>query len=294
MHASSAAVGGLVSASNAAADPRATGAPARAPRRIEGDVLHLLWFNPDIAPRVRRKPEWKKVLDQLEQGPFDPEVDEPALADEPADMEDRREIYEVLARGTPSNQDTIDFALLDAVRSDGRFAAPLLLLAGEVRFDFDEIEHLKATVSAATPFATPEDDLRKAIDQATAFLATPGLVAAPDVALTMSGKIRDAFLNNPNRIVAPTYLDDQTERALLDRRAYQKRSVFGEPHLRSLFYFAGSADGIPTYFPEAVGKKLPLFRRLRARLLVEVHFQADQYESHSAALKGAAFARIVR
>ncbi len=109
----------------------------------------------------------------------------------------------------------------------------------------------------------------------------------------MTTRVREAFANS-NRPVAATYLDDQTERALLDRRAYQKRSVFGEPHLRSSFFFAGSSTGIPAYFPEAVGKKLPLFRRLRVRMLVEAHFQADQYESHPAALKAVAVARIVR
>jgi hypothetical protein len=294
MHASTAALGGLVSASNAAADGRPTGANAgRAPRKIEGDVLQLLWWSPDVAARIRRKAEWKKILDQLEQGPFDPEVDEPALVDEPGEMEDRREVYEVVARGTPSGQDGVDFALLDAVRADGRFAAQLLLLVGEVRFDFDELELLKATVSAATPFASSDEELKKTLEQATAFLSTPGLVASPDVATSMTTRVREAFAS-ASRPVASTYLDDQTERALLERRAYQKRSVFGEPHLRSLFFFAGSSTGIPTYFPESVAKKLPLFRRLRVRLIVEAQFQADQYESHSAAMKVAAVARIVR
>lgn len=291
-HASAAALAGLVSASNAAADPRATGANAGpAPRWIEGDVLHLLWFNPDVAPRVRRKPEWKKLLDKLEQGPFDPEVDQ--AGDDDADVEDRREVFEVIAHGTPAGQDAIDRALLEAVRADGRFAPQLLLLLGELRFDFDELETLKATLSAATPFTPNDEELKKSVDAATAFLGTPGLVAAPDVATAMTQKIKDAFAVG-NRPVAATYLDDQTERALLDRRAYQKRSVFGAPHLRGMFFFQGSSTGIPTYLPEAVGKKLPLFRRLRVRLLAEAQFQADQYESHPAALKSEAIARIVR
>lgn len=294
MHASTAALAGLVSASNAAADPRTQGQPpARAPRKIEGDVLQLLWWSTEVAPKIRRKPEWKKILADLEQGPFDPDVDEPALADDPGEMEDRREVYEVIARGAPSSQDGLDSALLDAIRSDGRFAPQLLLLVGEVRFDFDEIEQLKANVSAATPFAPNDENLKKTLEGATGFLSTPGLVASPDVAASMTQRIREAF-EGANRPVAATYLDDQTERALLERRAYQKRDVFGEPHLRSLFYFAGSSTGIPTYFPEAVAKKLPLFRRLRTRLIVEGQFQADQYESHSAALKVAAIARIVR
>jgi hypothetical protein len=291
-HASAAALTGLVGASNAAADPRQ---PDRIPqaRVIEGDVLHLLWFNPEVAPRVRRNPDWKKILDKLEQGAFDPEVDEGSLADDPADMEDRREIYEVIARGTPSGQDSVDRALLDAVRADGRFAPRVLLLVGEVRFDFDEIEQLKATIATALPFANGEDALKKHTESATTFLGSPGLVASPEVASAMSQRIRDAFLES-DRTVGPTFLDDQVERALLDRRSFQKRNVFGEPHIRGMFFFAGSSTGIPMYLPEPLGKKLPLFRRLRIRTLAEAHFQADQYEAHAAALKTVAIARIVR
>jgi hypothetical protein len=291
-HASAAALSGLVDASNAAADPRQ---PDRIPtaRVIEGDVLHLIWFNPEVAPRVRRNPEWKKLLDKLEQGAFDPEIDEGSLAEDPADLEDRREIYEVIARGAPSGQDSVDRALLDAVRADGRFAPRVLLLVGEVRFDFDEIEQLKATIATALPFATGDEPLKKHTDGATAFLGAPGLVASPEVASAMSQRIREAFLES-DRLVGPTFLDDQVERALLDRRSFQKRNVFGEPHIRGQFFFSGSSTGIPLYLPEPMGKKLPLFRRLRIRTLAEAHFQADQYESHAAALKAVAVARIVR
>ena len=293
-HAASAALGGLVSASNAAADPRTKAAPpGLVARAVEGDVLYLIWYNPEAAARVRRRPEWKKLLDQLEQGPFDPEVDEPSLADAPGELEDRREVYEIIARGTPSGQGAVDDALLDAVRADGRFAAQLLLVAGELRFDFDELQTLKAVISAATPFTANDEELKRRVDAAARFLATPGLVAAPDVATTMTTKVREAFVA-ADHPVPKTYLDDQTERALLERRAYQRREVFGEPQLRCQFFFSGSASGIPAYLPEAVGKRLPLFRQLRARLLCEAHFRADQFESHNAALKVVALARIVR
>jgi hypothetical protein len=271
---------------------------------FQGDVLQLLWFDPEAAPRVRRRPEWKKILDALEQQPPDPELDEPALGDEPAELEDRREIFEVLARGTSTGEDGVESALYAAVRSDGRFAPQLLLLAGEARFDFDELEYLKAMVSAATPFvaqpapseghAPPApDELKLAVDQATTYLATPDLVPSSDLATTLTVRIREAFVKSA-RTVGPTYLDDQCERALLERRAYQRRSVFGAPHLRALFHFVGSSTGVPAYFPEALAKKLPLFRRLRVKLLAEAHFQADQYESHASCVRAAAVARVLR
>jgi len=293
-HAGTAALGGLVTASNAAADPSArAGTMGTAPRRIDGDVLHLLWFNPEIVPRIRRKPEWKTLLDALETSKPDPELDEAGLAEDPAELEDRREVFEIVARGTPTGQDSVDHALLGAVRADGRFAPQLLLLTGELRFDFDELELLKATVSAATPFGPNDEELKKVLDSTTEFLASPDLVTSPDVSTAMTRRVREAFAVS-SRPVPATYLDEQTERALLDRRAYQKRNVFGAPQLRALLFFAGSDSGIPTYLPEELGKKLPLFRRLRVRTLVEAQFQADQYETHSAALRAVALARIVR
>ena len=39
-------------------------------------------------------------------------------------------------------------------------------------------------------------------------------------------------------------------------------------------------------------KKLPLYQRFRARLIVELYFQEDQYETHPAALKALAIGRL--
>jgi hypothetical protein len=43
--------------------------------------------------------------------------------------------------------------------------------------------------------------------------------------------------------------------------------------------------------PESLAKKLPMYQRFRARLVAEVHQQADQYETHHAALRSVAVAR---
>ena len=80
-------------------------------------------------------------------------------------------------------------------------------------------------------FAANDADLKGALDGANAFLATPDVVASPEVLSGLTTTIREAFAKNA-RPVPATYLEDVTERSLLERRAYQKRSVFGEPHLR--------------------------------------------------------------
>ncbi len=291
-HAESAALLGLTGASNAAADVPARAGATSAVRKPRGTAIDLLWFDPEVLPRVRRKREWKSIIDELESQPFDPEIDTPG-DDAAADVEDRREILQLVTRGKPSPDGAIEASLDDAVRDDGRFAAPLLLLAGELTLDFDELEILRAVVSIGTPLATQGDELKTAIEQATAYLAVPGLVASADVATSLTTKIREAFASG-KRAVPSNYLDTESERALLERRAFKKRDVFGAPHIRGSFFFAGSTTGVPTYLPESLGKKLPLFRRIAVRLLTDVAFQADQYESHPTALRSRAVARVVR
>ena len=74
---------------------------------------------------------------------------------------------------------------------------------------------------------------------------TPDLVISAEIVEGMTKRIREAFVKS-TRIVGPTYLEDQTERALIERRAYQRRDVFGDKHLRSLFFHQGSTTGVPS------------------------------------------------
>jgi hypothetical protein len=50
---------------------------------------------------------------------------------------------------------------------------------------------------------------------------------------------------------------------------------------------------VPTYLPESLSSKLPLFQRFRIRVITEVHLAVDQLETHALALKVAALARTV-
>ncbi len=294
-HAAVAAVGGVVAASNAATSQPTPASSAARPqaRRAVGDVLDLVWFDPSVTPRVKQNPDWKRLVDELEQVAFDPELDAVHAGDADVDVDDRREVFEVLTRGAPSGPERIDDALVEAVRADGRFAPRLLLIAGELAFEFDELEVLKATIAAAKPLGVPDDDLAKSVERASAFLRSPGLICSADVARGYTRKIRDAFQGTP-RLVAPTYLDEQTERVLLERRAYQRKSVFGEPHLRSALYFPGMDAPVPSYLPVDLASKLPLFRRIKVRILVEAHPPEDQHEEHRAAFKAMAVARVLR
>ena len=297
----------VMSASNAAAQPWATtpspiaSAPASTPvqpsaravyRTEPPDVNQLLWYHPQSVARFRRSPEWKLLLQELERKPRDKDLDDPALADDPMEMEERREVFEILTHGASRPHDAVQQTYLAAIRDDGKFVPPLVLVAGELAFSFDELETLKATVTTVSPLATPNDEnLRASLENAREFLKTPGLSSAPAVSDGLTARIKEAF-GQTRRNVPAGYVDLHTERVLLEQRYYQKRTVLGERYLRALLPLSGSSAPYPTYIPEAVSARLPMYQRFRARLIVEVHQQEDQYESHPLALRVLALSRV--
>ncbi len=270
--------------------PPVPAARASSPRLEPEGAIQLVFYDVESMPRIRRTPRWRTILLDLEKRPPDPDLEDPAFAKDPSEVEDRREIFEVLARGAPCIAIEINEALVAAVRDDGKLVPPLLLASGELQLPFDEIETLRATVTTVTPLAGNDENLRASIDIARQFLAIPGLATAPAVAEGLTARIREAW-NQGKRMVAPGYLDAQTERALTEQRHYQRRTVFGGTHLRALLH-AGGPSPIPTYLRESVAKVLPLYPRFKVRLVVEVHLQIDPYETNQAALRGLALARV--
>jgi uncharacterized protein DUF2169 len=270
-------------------------APVPSPRasspKLEPDgAIQLVFHDTESMPRIRRTPRWRTILLDLEKRPPDPDLEDPAFAKDPAEVEDRREIFEILARGAPAIAIEINEALIAAVRDDGKLVSPLLLVGGELQLPFDEIETLRATVTTVTPLAGNDENLRASIEIARQFLAIPGLATAPAVAEGLTARIREAW-SQGKRVVVPGYLDAQTERALTEQRHYQRRTVFGGTHLRALLHCGGQSP-IPAYLPESAAKVLPLYPRFKVRLVAEVHLQIDPYETNQAALRGLALARV--
>ncbi|EYF08104.1 DUF2169 domain-containing protein [Chondromyces apiculatus] len=300
--------GGALSASNAAAAasapwslPKDAG-PAGMPAVAGGvgqvavearEVLQLLWFDPESAPRFRRQPSWQGILAELEKKPLDKEHEDPGLAREPAEIEDRREAFEILVRASATDAEGMEEALGGAVRSDGKLIPPLRTLAGELIFPFDETEALKVTVAAVTPFVGSDETLRAAVTTAQDFLKVPDLRSAPAVAEGLMARVVEAW-NGGKRPTPQGYLEAQTERALLEGRCYQRRKVLGGKQLRALAQTAGAQMLLPVYLPDALADGLPLYQRFRVRAIVEVHPQVDQYEVQPLCLKVLALARVAR
>ncbi|CAN92863.1 hypothetical protein sce2704 [Sorangium cellulosum So ce56] len=279
-------IGAMLAGTGGAADAGAALAPA------QRDALTLVWFDRKSVPRIVRKPAWQRLLDAMEAEPIDPEVDDPALSDEPAEIEDRAQVFEILDRGAAADVAGVHGALARAAGKRGMPVPPLELVEGELSLSFDEVETLKALVSTATPLATGDDALAAALGAAEKFLATPGVSTAPAVAEALCGKIREALGHGKKGRVE--LANEQVERALLEQRHYQKRKVLGGPHLRGLLRVTGETQPLVIYLPASIAEALPLAARFRARVIAAVHPAMDEREAEPVALQAAALGRVVQ
>lgn len=270
----------------ALADPKYEPLPAERAAVDPGSrAVQLLWFNPDSVARIRRVPRWKQLLEDLVREPLDRDLDEGGGSGEPWEIEDRREVFEVLARGAQSDARGVEEALDTARGAGGKLVPPLVLVEGELEVQLDELEALKAAATTAAPLVTPMDEgLRAAVEAADKFLARPGISSMPAVCEGLHTRIREAFAREKKGLPGD-YLDKQVERALLSGRHYQKREVLGGTFLRGMIWIPGEREGVLGYVPEELGKKLPMYRRVGVRMIGEVVPRQEQFEAQAIALK---------
>lgn len=300
--------GGVVAASNAAASawtaqqamlvdaPAQVPAPVARPRYGARDATELLWFSPECLPDLRANPPWKSIVDELEPeekaGEFDA-FDDPPPKEVPEAAKEKKLVFAVLTRADVTDPEGVNESIHDAITDEGTFTPPLILVTGDLHFPFDELETLKATVTAVTPLIAGDKKLKETVDTVNELLKTPWLESSTGVAENLTSRVKEAFAQAQNRMLPPSYLDTHTERILMEQRHYQKRTVFGEVWIRSLLVPNGGGAAIPTYLPDALAKKLPMFQVFKARLIAEAHVQQDQYEQHPSALKVVALGRVI-
>jgi hypothetical protein len=297
--------GGVLAISNAAAG--AEGRPVIAvpeprpsismpepppPRAPPAEIVDLLWFDPAALPRVRACAPWGEILAPLQPRP--PEIhydDEEPPPEDPQEVKDERDVFGILTGAEPAGEAGIEAAIAGAVSDTGAFKPPLVLAAGELTLPFDEIETLKATVSAVSPLAAGDRKLKEIVATVNELFQTQWLMGSSGVAESLTAKVKEAFAQSA-RLLPAGYLEAHTDRILLEQRHHQKRSVFGGTWIRALLTPPGATAPIPTYLPEALSKKLPMFQRLKVRLIAEAHLSQDQYEAHPSALRVVALGRV--
>jgi hypothetical protein len=288
---------GVLGASNAvlpmdvalgAMPAKASAAPRIQAPLSAGELLRLVWHDPDGASRVRRRQEFRPILGELDKRPPDADLD---ASGDPAEIEDRRELLEIMLVASPEGANGIRALLNEGMREDGKFVPLVGFLSGELEHVFDPLDMLKALLPVAASFVAGEDALGAAVDASASFLGAPGL-PGPGVAEALCTRLRKAFAET-RKAQRQALLTEQAERTLCEQRRFQRRSVLGDTYVRALLHTAGSPHPIPCYFPEAAVKKLPMSARSRVRLLAETHLRADPYEMHPAALRVLALAEVL-
>ncbi|AUX27744.1 hypothetical protein SOCEGT47_083420 [Sorangium cellulosum] len=265
-------------------DPRASAPrPAAAP---PDDIVELLWFDPDALPRVRAR--WRELILELDFEEIDPRHDLPA--DDAAAAKDRHHVLGVLTDGSPIDPGGVHKAILASLGDRKRFAPPLVLVTGEARFPFDELEALKATVAVVTPLAGLDKQLKDAIDSVGELLKSPYLQSSTGVVDRLTQQLKE-HLAQSHRALPAGQIEAYTERLLLEQRRYQTRKVLGDVWIRALLAAGGQAP-MPLYLPRALEHRLPMMTSLKVRVLAEAHLRQDQIEPSRYALKALALGRV--
>jgi hypothetical protein len=276
----------------ASATPGQKRAPAQPPAH---EIVELVWYDDSHMRRIREQESWAELLSEIaakrrKKEPID--FDEAPPPEEPDEVRDRRAVVAIMTRGHVTGGVSLHQTMLEAVDDSGSFEPPLVLMSGQLHFPFDQLETLRATVTAVTPLIAGNKDLQETVDAVNELLQTPWLESSGDVAENLTDKVRAAFKRG-DRVLDPSYLDNHTDRILLERRCYQRRTLFGEEWIRALIAPAASRVQIPAYIPDKLAKDLPMFKRFHARVVAEAHVQQDEYESHENALKVVAFGRVI-
>ncbi|MFT3764690.1 MAG: DUF2169 domain-containing protein [Minicystis sp.] len=272
----------VAAATTAAAQPAA--APVRAPAVEE--IIDLLWFDPEAVPRIRAR--WPQIVEDLDFEPLDPRHDLPV--DDPGRSRDRHHVFGVLTRAEATDARGVAREMMEAIGDHGRFTAPIVIIGGELRFPFDEIETLKTAAAAARPLAKDDKKLTDLLEMLGELLDTPLLQGSPGAVESLLRDLTSA-IRETRRALPVKYLDAHIERVLLEKRRYQRRTVFGGTCIRALL--GRDAGAVPAYLPDALAEKLPLMTQMKARLVAEVCPSQDQYESHPQALRVLALGRVM-
>ena len=266
---------------SSAASPRAATTP---------EILELVGYDPTTPDKVHLHLPWQELIARLQPEAKEVEYDDDPV-EESTEVKDRRDIFGVLAEGEPTSLDELEAKLGAATSPSGVFEPPLLLLRGELELTFTELETLKATLAAVAPFTSgPDKKLKDAFEATSEALKSPYIQASGRALEGLTTRLRDAFPQVAASLPAG-YLDQQVERILVEQRHHQKRTILGKPWVRALLGPRGAA--VPTYVPEELAAKLPLYARFTAKLIVDLNLQQDQYESHPCALLCLALARVV-
>jgi hypothetical protein len=294
-----AAFGGAKAASDAAAAAGAAAAEAPRERPVRADagaapqasgqrqaVVRLVCFDAAIVPRLRRAKRFAaafepKVRPKRPQGVHEPHQEPP--------RDERSDVLRVLSFGQPAEAAEIHRALAESLDELDELDPPIVLVAGELRPTFDEVEVLRATLAVVKQVAGGDKKVLASLAVGQEALAAP---VAPRSETTL-GIVRQIEHAASSLSLPPRYVSAEVERVLIEGRKYKRRTLLGADRVRAELT-PRSGEAMPLYLPESAATSLPLLAAFPVLALCEVIPREDLTEAHDEALLACALGRVVR
>jgi hypothetical protein len=250
-------------------------------------VVDLLFFEPSIIPRLRAMPRFADVWAQPSRPRLVQSADAPRAEEPPRE---RADVLRLLSCGRPAELPEIRRALADCLEDLSDFDLPLVLVSGELRPTFDEVETLRATVAVVQPVAGPDKKIAATLALAQEALGA-GTPPRPDVAVGLCKQIEQA---SASLSLPPRYVASHEERMLLEERRFKRRPILGAPRVRAeLTIPGGGGDAMLVYLPDGPSASLPLLPAWPVIALCEIRPREDIAETHAEALLAVAFGRVL-
>ncbi len=250
-------------------------------------VIDLLAFDPKIAARLRAVKRFATILAQPSRTGALQGVDAPRA--EVGDK-DRADVLRVLSFGTPVSASDARGALLDSLEDLVDLDPPFVLVSGELRPLFDEVETLRAAVAIVRPVAGGDKRLLATLAIADECLASP----VPPRSDTALGLARQIEVGSASLSLPPRYVASEVERALLEGRKYKRRTLLGAVRVRADLLIGRDPSPFPFYVLDSVAASLPLLPSCQITALCEVRPREDVAETQSEALFAVALGRVLQ
>lgn len=284
--------GAAKNASDAAAErERAKDAPLRTQPQEEVPTLRrrysidLLGFEPPIAKRLRQRAPYSGILKAT---PFQRRPQGLDGTKEISDDErDRLDVLRVLSYGRPLDVGEARKAVQASFDDDLDLDPPLLMLAGEARPTFDELETLRATVAIVQPLGPNEKKVQTAVA-----LASEALAANPpptaDKCSTITKQLEQA---SQSLSLPPRFVVSQVERTLLEQRKFKRRELWGTQRFR--VDLVVGTETLPCYIDDARSAHWPLLPSVQIVVLGELRPREDASETSADAFVVRALGRVL-
>lgn len=252
-------------------------------------VVDLLLVERKIIARARENKRFAEVLAKTPRPRGAKSADEPR-AEPSQDERDRDTALRLVSFGRPDGLAEVHRALAESLDDLTDMDPPLLLVAGDLKPSFDELDLLRATVNVAKPLASGDKKLLSAIavsEEAINASHTP----RAETLLNLAKQIEQAC-SSPS--LPQGYVSAEAERVLVEGRKYKRRLLLGAERVRADLTLARSSDVVTLYLPLALVQSLPLLVSYPIIALVEVRPREDLIEPHGEALFPGALARVLK